>query len=254
MTRAGIPNPPGAAARTRACSTSASAPKRAVLTLTQSGSSTVFAATDGSRDSVAPSMAFGIEIVGTHAGEHGREAFLPAGQARVERRRGEDREVRLRSIVEEVAGGDQSAERMCVEDDRPALGAGTEIGQARLQVVVVLRPAFDVAAATARAAHPAVVVCRDLEAGAGQLVADVLVAPGVFAETVDQEDRAPRWTGPRAAGLGLVGRPVPDEQVRAVDGADVADDRGHGRSVRERARATMPGPVIVRRGATAELP
>ena len=44
----------------------------------------------------------------------------------------------------------------------------------------------------------------------------------------------PGRPGPRAAGLGLVGRPVPDEQVRAVGDGRVADDGGHGCSVRDR--------------------
>ena len=63
------------------------------------------------------------------------------------------------------------------------------------------------------------VVGGHVEARAGQLVADVLVPAGVFAETVDQQDRGPRLARPRATGLGLVGWPVADEQVRAVGGA-----------------------------------
>ena len=62
-----------------------------------------------------------------------------------------------------------------------------------------LGPARDVAAPAARAAHAAVVVGPGLDAGRAQLVADVLVAAGVLAQAVDQQDRGPRRAGPRTA-------------------------------------------------------
>ena len=98
---------------------------------------------------------------------------------------------------------------------------------------------FDVTAPPARAALPAVVVRLDLQAGRRHLVADVLVAAGVFADAVDEQDRRPRRPRPGAARLGLVGRPVPDEKVRAVGCRGVADDGRHDGRVRDR-RATYP--------------
>ena len=68
----------------------------------------------------------------------------------------------------------------------------------------------------------------DVEAGGGHLVADVLVAAGVFAEAVDQQDRGPRPTGPRPTGRDAVGRPVSDEQFRAVGGVRGCNEGGHG--------------------------
>ena len=71
----------GAPRRTRRCSASASAPKRVVLTLTHSGSWTVFAATDGSRDSVPPSMPFGIAASARPARAAGASRFFQPGSA-----------------------------------------------------------------------------------------------------------------------------------------------------------------------------
>ena len=71
------------------------------------------------------------------------------------------------------------------------------------------------------------VVGLDGEAGRRHLVADVLVAAGVLAEAVDQQDR-----GPRRARRPF-GGPLPDEDVRAIGGGDVAEDGWHSVSVRD---------------------
>ena len=84
------------------------------------------------------------------------------------------------------------------------------------KIVVKLAPAFDIPAPTTRSAHPPVVVRLDVEARPGHLVADVLVPAGVFAETMDQQDRRPRRSSPGAAGLCLIGRPLADEKIRTV--------------------------------------
>ena len=68
----------------------------------------------------------------------------------------------------------------------------------------------------ARAAHAPVVVGADVEPGRGHPIADVLVAPGVLAQPVDEQDAGPRRSGPGATGLDAVGRPVPGQQDRAI--------------------------------------
>src|SRR4051812_48167724 len=119
-----------------------------------------------------------------------------------------------------------------------------------------LAPVLDVAATTAGPAHPAVVVRLDLEAGARQLIADVLVATGMFAEPVDQEDRTPRRPRPGTAGLRLVRRPVADEEIRAVGDAGVADDGRHACRVRDHSRPrTLPDhPGSAYAGSPATCP
>ena len=81
---------------------------------------------------------------------------------------------------------------MAVQDDGPAACRRPDRGKPFGEVVVELGPALDVAAASARAAHAAMVVRPDIESGRGHLVADVLVATGVLAEAVDQQDECPR--------------------------------------------------------------
>ena len=96
----------------------ASAAKRVVETLTHSGSSTVCAATDGSRDRVEPSMPIGMASVGTTRARIGASRFFQAGSVGVERRRRQDGEVWLRPVGQEVARGDEAAERVSVQHDR----------------------------------------------------------------------------------------------------------------------------------------
>ena len=88
------------------------------------------------------------------------EALLPARQRRIERRRGQDREVRLGPVGEQIAGRDQTAERMAVEHDRMPRVARPDVREPLGEVVVELRPALDVARPPARTAHPAMVVGR----------------------------------------------------------------------------------------------
>ena len=113
---------------------------------------------------------------------------------------------------------------MTVQDDAPASRRRPDVTQPRVEVVVVLRPAVDMAASAAGSAVAALVVGVRFKPGRGELVTDVLVATGMFAETVDDQDRRPRRTGPGTAGLGLVGRPVADQDVRAIGGVDMTDD------------------------------
>jgi hypothetical protein len=115
---------------------------------------------------------------------------------------------------------------------------------------VVLRPLLDIAASPTRAAHATVVVGGHVEARTGQLVTDLLVAPRVLGEAVDEQDERPGFAGPRPTGFCLVGRPVPDEQVGAVGGRDVMDDRRHDRRVRDRS-ATHPAGSLASADADA---
>ena len=57
---------------------------------------------------------------------------------------------------------------------------------------------------------PALVVRVRVDPGGGKVFPDMLVSPGVLAETMDEQQRRPR----------IVGGPVPREQYRAV--GDVA--------------------------------
>ena len=43
------------------------------------------------------------------------------------------------------------------------------------------------------------VVGVDVQPGRGHPIADVLVAAGVLAQPMDEQDAGPRWPGPRAA-------------------------------------------------------
>ena len=103
--------------RTRACSASASAPNRVVVTVAFAGSAAARSPTDGSRDSVAGSMSFGTASVGVDATQDPRERLLPARQRRVQAGRGQDREIRHRAVRQrEVAGRDEPAHRVPVQD------------------------------------------------------------------------------------------------------------------------------------------
>ena len=121
----GSPNPPPALAPDPRLLASASAPKRDGADLdARAGRRPAFAPTVGSRDRVSPSMPLGIERGRRDAGQDARQPLLPARERRIERRRREHREVRLRPVGQEVAGGDQPTERVAVEHDRsPAASA-----------------------------------------------------------------------------------------------------------------------------------
>lgn len=80
---------------------------------------------------------------------------------------------------------------MAIQDDRPPAGTRPDGPKALLEIVVDLRPPIDVTATAARAAAAALVVGVDVEPGGRQLVTDMLVATGVLAEAVDEEDRCP---------------------------------------------------------------
>jgi hypothetical protein len=71
-----------------------------------------------------------------HSGDADGEAFLPARQGRIERRRGQDRQIGLRPIAQQIAGRDEASERMGVDDERSARRAGPGRRQPRREVVV----------------------------------------------------------------------------------------------------------------------
>ena len=93
-----------------------------------------------------------------------------------------------------------------------------------------LRPAIDVPATATRTAVAAVVVGPDVQARRRHLVADVLVAAGVVAETVDDQDRrpgAPAHAPPASAssaGQWRTSRSVPSVTVAwlTIDGMGAA--------------------------------
>ena len=132
---------------------------------------------------------------------------------------------------------------MAVEGDGPAAGPAPDRGQTLGQVVVELRPVVDVTAPAAGSPVAALVVGGRVDAGARQLVADALVPSRVLSQAVHEKHRGPRGSGPCAPGLGLVDRPVSDEQVGAVGGRDVPDEGGHAGRVRDRSgRVPCVGP------------
>ena len=94
-------------------------------------------------------MSFGRAVVGATRDRTRASRLLPPRQRRIERRRREDRQVRLRPVGQEVAGGDQPTGRMAVQDDGPAAGPAPDRGQTLGQVVVELRPVVDVTAPAA---------------------------------------------------------------------------------------------------------
>ena len=119
-TSAGIPNPARAARGRAPARRSASAPKDVVLALTHNGSSTVRAATDGSRDSV-----FAIDAVGDRDGRRdARRGPAPwPSSSRAASNRGPATLSTARSGCgrsrQQVAGGDEAAERVAVQHDGP---------------------------------------------------------------------------------------------------------------------------------------
>src|SRR4029079_332258 len=89
--------------------------------------------------------------------------------------------------------------------------------QPLLEGVVEEAPPIDVPLRATARAVATLVVCVGVDPGGGQVIADVLVATGVLAETVDEEQRRPR----------IGGRPVPREQLDAVRRDDTTDEGGH---------------------------
>ena len=79
---------------------------------------------------------------------------------------------------------------MAVEDDGPAAGPAPDRGQTLGQVVVELRPVVDVTAPAAGSPVAALVVGGRVDAGAGQLVADVLVPARVLARPCTRSSEA----------------------------------------------------------------
>ena len=113
------------AARTRRCSARASAPNRAVVACYVQRIREVRARRPRDRaTAVAPSNAFLIAHRRRDAARTAREHPLPGRDRRVDRRGAEDEDVRQRPgrIGDDVAEGDQPAERVAVEDDRPTAG------------------------------------------------------------------------------------------------------------------------------------
>ena len=112
---------------------------------------------------------------------------------------GEHDEVGLRPRGEQVPRHDEAPERVRVEHDRPPGRHRANGGESLGQVIVELAPAFDVTAPAARSRPcPGGRTPKTSMPGGGQLVADMLVAAGVFAETVDEQHRRP-WCRPAHA-------------------------------------------------------
>ena len=123
---------------------------------------------------------------------------------------------------------------MAVEDDRPIPGHLPNGTEPLREVVMELAPSLDMAAPAPGPTVPTMVVGPRVQAGRSELLADVLIAAGVFAQAVDQQQMAPWPAGPRTAGRRLVGQPVPNQELGPVGGPGVADDGGHDGSVRAR--------------------
>src|SRR4029079_19253469 len=89
--------------------------------------------------------------------------------------------------------------------------------QPLLEVVMEAAPPIDVPLRATARAVATLVVGVGVDPGGGQVIADVLVATGVLAETVDEEQRRTRirhTTGPQ-------------EQLDAVRRDDTTDEGGH---------------------------
>ena len=69
---------------------------------------------------------------------------------------------------------------MAVQDDGPSRRPRPNGTEPRFQVIVVLRPPVDMATSAAGSTVAALVVGVGFDPGRGELVADVLVAPGMF--------------------------------------------------------------------------
>ena len=118
-----------------------------------------------------------------------------AGVAASERRRRQDRDVRSGPIREQVVGHDERAVRVRVDRRRQAVGpAGI---QPVLHVVEQVVPLVDIGAPAARGSEAAVVVGGGDQPGGGEPPPGRVVAPGVLAQPVDDEDGAPRIAGRR---------------------------------------------------------
>ena len=199
-TSVGIADPAALAHGPAACSASASAPNRAVVRSWRTRDRRrPSPPTAGSRDSVDGSMPFGIgerrrrPARGRARATSSSPAASSRGPAPSATARSGHRPVRQR----QVAGHDEPAHRVAVQDDRVARRLRPHGDESLLEVVVELRPAVHVAAPAARSAVPAMVVRPDVQPGRRHLVADVLVAAGVLAQAVDEQDGRPRPVRPR---------------------------------------------------------
>jgi len=88
-----------------------------------------------------------------------------------------------------------------------------------------LRPAVHVAPPPSGAAAPSKVERMDVDSGRRKLVAHMFVSPRMLAQAVDDQDRCPRRPG--VASRDPTRWPMTNQEVRAVGGGHVADERCH---------------------------
>ncbi len=106
---------------------------------------------------------------------------------------------------------------MRIDDDGPSGRHGPDGRQPLGHVVVVPTPSIDVPPPAITATVAAVVVRERFDARGRQVIADMLVAPGVLAEPVHEQQSGPRIVGP----------PVPREQGEAIGGVRATRDGRH---------------------------